>query len=333
MFSLDITETIVVPPAKDAPLDPTSSMTLDAWLAAVTSSERSRSRCLITFQFLTEAHRVDFLRTVGQRSEWDVRALLRSFLIPSGSLRSDPDFIRAAYQAERGTTVRKTEFYSRLLARVSRRTGVGPWEGLTWILDLLPDAPRKAIDIIDAYLDVHARYMPDGRLAGMGDARAIIRSKYILVGDVEGSERALQKLTPREFEVRVAALFRAMGYRTRLTPPAKDGGRDVIATKHRPGERERCLVECKHQARPVSVKDVRALLGVISDERATKGVLVTSSRFTKGSKALAKGNRRLDLIPRQALVILLNEHLGTDWPLKVDGLLAEEAAHQAPKPT
>jgi len=60
---------------------------------------------------------------------------------------------------------------------------------------LLPQSPRRALDVIDAYISVHAGFMPDGRLLGMTDARAIIRAKYILVGDLAASKEALQKLS------------------------------------------------------------------------------------------------------------------------------------------
>jgi restriction system protein len=70
-------------------------------------------------------------------------------------------------------------------------------------------------------------------------------------------------------------------------------------------------------------------MGVVSIERATKGVLATSSRFTAGVKKLAKKNVQLDLVPRKSLVRLFNENLGSDWPTKVDELVAEEARQQA----
>lgn len=304
-------------------------LSLATWLEAVQDPRRSPNT-LVTYQFPTEAHRHEYLRSVGNRSDAEVRALLRRFLIPSGTLGCDHLTAQhLAHRAKSGDRVPRTEFTRRLFGAVLTNGRVQPWEGITWILDLLPGNPRVALDVIDAYFEVHAGFMPDGRLCGMSDARAIIRAKYILVGDVDGSAMALDKLTPRELEVLVAALYRAKGYSTRLTSPSKDGGRDVIATKNKPTERERCLVECKHHNKPPKVGYARALLGVVSDERASKGVLVTTSRFTAATKALANRNRRLDLVDRRALVRLLNQYLGTDWPLKVDELVAEEARKHA----
>ena len=305
------------------------SMSLDDWLAALRDPKR-RSK-LITYQFPTDSHSKEYLRNIGERKDDDVRFLLRSLLMSSGTLGQDP--VTAQFLVQRmksGARYPKTEFTRRLIRAVATRGRVQAWEGVTWILDLLPASPRQALDVLDAYFDVHAAFMPDGRLMGMSDARRVIKSKYILVGDIEGSERALDKVTSREFEVLVSALFRARGYRTKLTPAVRDGGRDVIARRKEPGQREHCLIECKHHRKSIGVKDVRALLGVVSHEKATRGVLVASCNFTSGSLKLEKRNRRIELIGRLAFVRMLNEHLGTDWPIKVDELVAQEAKQHVP---
>ena len=309
-----------------------TKLTLAEWLAAISDPKRSVDT-IMNYQFPTDAHREEYLRTIGTRPDAEIRFLLHKFLIRSGTLGHDRLTVQfLAHAARRGEKFPKTEFTRRLFGAALTKGRIQPWEGITWVLDLLPESPRKALDTIDSYFEVHAAFMPDGRLMGMTDARAIIRAKYILVGDVEGSERALDKLAPRELEVLVAALYRARGYQTRLTPPSKDGGRDVIASRKGAGHRERCLVECKHHGKPIGVKEARALLFVVGDERATKGVLVASSRFTAGTRALARRDRRLDLVSRLPLVRLLNEHLGSHWPTKVDELVAEEARRQAADP-
>lgn len=53
------------------------------------------------------------------------------------------------------------------------------------------------------------------------------------------------------------------------------------------------LVECKKYdiSNPVGVAVVRELYGVVEAERATGGLLVTTSTFTKGAKEFQKNNR------------------------------------------
>jgi restriction system protein len=84
---------------------------------------------------------------------------------------------------------------------------------------------------------------------------------------------------------------------------------------------ETLLVECKRYSAPVGVVVVRALLGVVSDEKVNKGVIVTPSGFTRQAKALACRNHRIELISGKDLIPLLNEHLGTNWVSRVDSLI------------
>jgi len=145
-----------------------TSMSLDAWLAAVRDPKRNIDR-LVTYQFPTDKHRSEYLKNIGERTDDDVRFLLRNLLIGSGSLGSD--YFTAHHLVHRIKSqepFRKTEFTRRLFGAALTRGRVQPWEGVTWVLDLLPESPRKALDVIDAYFDVHAGFMPDGRLMVVG---------------------------------------------------------------------------------------------------------------------------------------------------------------------
>jgi len=71
-----------------------------------------------------------------------------------------------------------------------------------------------------------------------------------------------------------------------LTPASRDGGKDIyIATKDSLGS-FLYLVECKRYApdRPVGVGFIRQLYGTVQAERATAGILATTSFFTRGAK-------------------------------------------------
>ena len=158
----------------------------------------------------------------------------------------------------------------------------------------------------------------------MYDATELIRAKFIgLPGTQSEAIEFLLNLSPRDFECLVERLYDSMDYETELTPPQKDGGRDVIALKHKPREQENLRIECKRYSDPVGVEIARELLGVISSEKANKGVLVTTSHFTSGAEKYAEQNPRLELITGDEMVLLLNEHLGPKWPLHIDRLIAE----------
>jgi restriction system protein len=108
----------------------------------------------------------------------------------------------------------------------------------------------------------------------------------------------LYSLTARQFEEFVAELFLRQGYEVQLTPASKDGGKDLyVATKSDLGT-FLFVVECKKYApdQPVGVELVRHLYGVVEAERATGGILATTSRFTRDARRFQESFRtRLSL--------------------------------------
>lgn len=99
----------------------------------------------------------------------------------------------------------------------------------------------------------------------------------------------LRTLEPRHFEELVAEIFRDFGYDVILTPKSKDGGLDIRAIRKDSVGTLLYLIECKRYkpTRPVGVEIVRGLYGVAALERATHGVIATTSHFTKGAKEFA----------------------------------------------
>ena len=96
----------------------------------------------------------------------------------------------------------------------------------------------------------------------------------------------MKDVHPRRFEELVAELFRRMGYEVVLTPTARDGGRDVHAFQKGGVGTLLTLVECKRfrPDRKVGVGVVRALFGVVEAERASHGIIATTSSFTRDAK-------------------------------------------------
>lgn len=104
----------------------------------------------------------------------------------------------------------------------------------------------------------------------------------------------LYSLPPRKFEELVAAVFRQDGYDVELTPETRDGGIDIIAVR-----REGLaggglhLIECKRYVpgNTVGIGVVQRLLGVVEQHRATKGIIVTTSTFTRDALEVAQSAR------------------------------------------
>lgn len=98
----------------------------------------------------------------------------------------------------------------------------------------------------------------------------------------------LRGISWREFEELVGEAYRRQGYAVAETGGGgADGGVDLVLRKGP----ERLLVQCKHwKAVKVSVKVVRELLGVVSAENATGGILISSGTYTQEAKEFAKAN-------------------------------------------
>lgn len=103
----------------------------------------------------------------------------------------------------------------------------------------------------------------------------------------------LRSMDSRHFEELIAELFDGFGYAVELTKSTRDGGRDVIAIGNRKIAESKYLIECKRYAETnkVGIQPVRSLHGVVVDERATKGIIVTTSSFTTPAEEFLQRNK------------------------------------------
>lgn len=102
----------------------------------------------------------------------------------------------------------------------------------------------------------------------------------------------LKRINRRKFEELVAEIFSGFGYEVELTAQTRDGGRDVVAIRRKEVE-VKYLIECK---RPdpggyVGIRPVRELYGVVTAERATKGILATTAHFSPDALLFFENNR------------------------------------------
>ncbi|WP_246755548.1 hypothetical protein [Bradyrhizobium sp. CCBAU 53338] len=164
-----------------------AEQSLEDWLGDL----KVKKPNVIDFSFPTDELRDEYVGEIAERPDEEVIDLIRRFLIPSGSLGADQStFSWLAHLASKGELRRLTEFQRRLilyakamlLGALAQKQIPPPWEGVTWVLDLLPDNPRAAINTLNAYFEAHCGFMPDGRMHGIADATELIRAKYIISG-------------------------------------------------------------------------------------------------------------------------------------------------------
>jgi restriction system protein len=74
-----------------------------------------------------------------------------------------------------------------------------------------------------------------------------------------------------------------MGYKTRVSPPGSDRGKDIVASPDGFGfESPRIVVEVKHRESTVSADQIRSFLG--GRHKDDKGLYVSTAGFTKDAK-------------------------------------------------
>ena len=113
---------------------------------------------------------------------------------------------------------------------------------------------------------------------------------------------SLRQTTWQDFERLVGEVYRRQGYRVVETGGGgADGGIDLRLVK----DGETWLVQCKRwRQEKVGVKVARELFGVVASERATGGILITTSTFTPETKSFGRG-KLLRLIAGEELLHMI----------------------------
>jgi restriction system protein len=276
--------------------------------------------------FPTEEMMNEYLGSISQRNDNEIRSILRRFLIHNCTYGSDEFYAKNLISKKCSdtyftSTSVKPEYNRRLLTKFLTKRGE-VWEGLTWVLDLLPHFPNEAIKAIDAYFLANCMMLPDNCLNALSDSATIIRARYI---NYEHPKEIFLNLNPVDFEYLIAALFGSMDYKTSLTKLSYDGGIDINAEKSELGHKERIIIQCKRYSKQtIGVSDVRTLLGVVHDRKVTKGILITTTKFSPESRKFEVNNPNIELIDFSGLIKLLNTHLGTYWTEKLDKIIKEQ---------
>lgn len=126
-----------------------------------------------------------------------------------------------------------------------------------------------------------------------------------MVGDIN-------YLSGIEFENVCQNLIENMGFSVETTKASGDGGIDLVAYNHEPVLSGKYIIQCKRYSGSVGEPIIRDLYGVVTSERANKGILMTTGYFTKSAIAFAEG-KPIELIDGEQLDVLLKRHgMSTD---------------------
>ena len=124
----------------------------------------------------------------------------------------------------------------------------------------------------------------DEDLEFIPDTEDILKD-YIAKSD-EFVEDAIAKLGPYQLQDLAAGILRAMGYRTKVSPPGPDGGVDIQASPDGLGLSDpRIFVQVKHKKGSVGAPDVHSFLGGRSSN--DRCLYVSTGGFTKDAHSVA----------------------------------------------
>lgn len=117
----------------------------------------------------------------------------------------------------------------------------------------------------------------------------------------------INSLSGIEFENICQQLIEKMGFSVETTKASGDGGIDLIANNYEPILSGRYIIQCKRYSSSVGEPIIRDLYGVITSERANKGILMTTGYFTKSAVSFAEG-KQIELIDGAKLNGLLMKY-------------------------
>ena len=133
----------------------------------------------------------------------------------------------------------------------------------------------------------------------------------------ENIKDKISRLGPYQLQDLVAGVLRAMGYKTRVSPPGADRGIDILASPDGFGfEQPRIVVECKHRRDAMGSQEIRSFLG--GRHKDDKGFYVSTGGFTKDARYEAeRANIPVTLMDLNQLVdAVIENYEGMDLEVK-----------------
>ena len=104
-----------------------------------------------------------------------------------------------------------------------------------------------------------------------------------------------------------AKYFSTLGAEVKVTRASRDGGIDAVAINPDPILGGKYIIQAKRYNHVVPVSAVRELNGIMADEGALKGILVTTSHYGNDSREFVK-DKPLKLIDGANLIHMFNEY-------------------------
>ena len=117
----------------------------------------------------------------------------------------------------------------------------------------------------------------------------------------------IDTLSGAAFENLCGQLLHKASFQVAQTKLSGDGGVDIYAYNHMPFYCGKYIIQCKRYTGSVGEPIIRDLYGIITSERANKGILITTGTFTSAAKNFAS-DKNIELIDGNSLKNILAEY-------------------------
>lgn len=179
--------------------------------------------------------------------------------------------------AEQGMSlVRKVQWQQQELPRDN--LGISTKNSLGSTLTLFKVPSSAAAEVIAALKGNPVPQVEDEAEESIADPLANIESQAL-----ERIKDQVSELDWDEMQHLVAGILRAMGYKTQVSPPGSDRGKDIVASPDGFGfEHPRIVVEVKHRKGQMGSQDIRSFLG--GRHKDDRGLYVSTGGFSKDAQ-------------------------------------------------
>lgn len=116
----------------------------------------------------------------------------------------------------------------------------------------------------------------------------------------------IKSLEWKRFEELCVSYFRLKGHKAAITSLGADGGIDILLYGTQNPDQLLGVVQCKAWAKkPVGVKEIRELFGIMADRGCPLGIFIATSEFTTGAEEFANGKHIKLMDGGQLLALIL----------------------------
>ena len=160
--------------------------------------------------------------------------------------------------------------------------------GSTKLHSITPVPPLQTLSRDDS------RFVADQRVI-----EALDQGDNLAAMDWEEFEHLIREVFAKEFS--------GHGGEVKVTRASRDGGVDAVAFDPDPIRGGKIVIQAKRYTNTVGVSAVRDLYGTVMNEGATKGILVTTSRYGPDAYGFAR-DKPITLLDGSHLLHLLERH-------------------------